>query len=48
MEEWEENIVVVFVLRQENKDGPKNFSLLGILESAVNDIHKNKRRKSLD
>ena len=34
--------------REPNKDGPKNFSLLGILESAVNDIHKNKRRKSLD
>ena len=34
--------------REQNKDGPKNFSLLGILESAVNDIHKNKRRKSLD
>ena len=34
--------------REQNKDGPKNFSLLGILESAVNDIHKKKRRKSLD
>ena len=34
--------------REPNKDGPKNFSLLGILESAVNDIHKNRRRKSLD